>query len=67
MPIYEYVCKDCGNEFEELIFSVDAPAPCPKCGSADTEKLMSACASRSDTGGPDPEVLKSLSCGSGGG
>ncbi|AMK10640.1 FmdB family zinc ribbon protein [Pseudodesulfovibrio indicus] len=67
MPIYEFGCKDCGNEFEELVFSRDAVPPCPRCGSMQTEKLMSACASRVQGSGPDPEVLKNLSCGSGGG
>lgn len=66
MPIYEYLCKDCGSEFEELVSAVDAAPPCPQCGSGRTEKLMSACASRTDGSGPDPEALNNLSCGGGG-
>ncbi len=42
MPIYEYRCESCGSEFEELVFG-DSPVACPKCGGADTHKLMSAC------------------------
>ena len=34
MPIYEYSCKTCGNEFEELIVG-DAKPGCPSCGSHD--------------------------------
>jgi putative FmdB family regulatory protein len=42
MPIYEYLCRKCGNRFEELVsIHVQNPLPCPKCGSGDTEKLMS--------------------------
>ncbi|MBG0789425.1 MAG: zinc ribbon domain-containing protein [Desulfovibrionaceae bacterium] len=52
MPIYEYTCKDCGHEFEELVFSLDALPPCPQCGSERTEKLMSACAAKVDGGSP---------------
>ena len=31
MPIYEYACKSCGHEFEELIRGNEQPA-CPACG-----------------------------------
>ncbi|WP_207261750.1 zinc ribbon domain-containing protein [Desulfovibrio sp. Huiquan2017] len=66
MPIYEYICKQCGHEFEELVFKAEAPAPCPRCGSAETEKLMSACSAKVDGGGPNLEALKEYGCGSGG-
>jgi putative FmdB family regulatory protein len=42
MPLYEYRCKECGEEFEELMRSQDAQnPPCPACGSPATEKKMS--------------------------
>ncbi|MDR2891500.1 MAG: zinc ribbon domain-containing protein [Deltaproteobacteria bacterium] len=53
MPIYEYCCKKCGHDFEELVFGDQTPQ-CPKCGSADTEKLMSCptrCSSSDQAGG----------------
>lgn len=43
MPIYEYICENCGNEFELLVFRNDEPA-CTKCGDKDPRKKMSACA-----------------------
>jgi len=49
MPIFEYVCKRCKNQFEELVFGHDEAAVCPSCGSTKTEKLMSCC--RAKTGG----------------
>ncbi len=53
MPIFEYQCNACGDEFEELVFDRDECPPCPKCGSEETGKLMSAVRSR--TGGGAPE------------
>lgn len=42
MPIYEYKCKDCGKEYEELV-PVDSKEqpPCPACHSTKVEKKMS--------------------------
>jgi putative FmdB family regulatory protein len=31
MPIFEYLCDDCGTRFEKLVRRDDAIA-CPKCG-----------------------------------
>ncbi|MFH0814435.1 MAG: zinc ribbon domain-containing protein, partial [Pseudomonadota bacterium] len=42
MPIYEFRCHDCENEFEELIFGRDSEVVCSKCQSNNIEKLMSA-------------------------
>lgn len=42
MPIYEYSCSKCGDDFELLVFKSDEPA-CPKCGSKNLQKKMSTC------------------------
>ena len=44
MPIYEFVCKKCGNTFEQLVFKSDPQSGylCPICGDSDTCKLMSS-------------------------
>jgi putative FmdB family regulatory protein len=42
MPIYEYSCGQCKDDFELLVFSSDEPA-CPNCGSKNLQKKMSAC------------------------
>jgi len=42
MPIYEYSCSKCNDDFELLVFKNDEPA-CPKCGNKDLQKKMSAC------------------------
>jgi putative FmdB family regulatory protein len=51
MPIYEYKCNECGDEFEKLIFdaSKDNP-PCPSCGSKHTTRKVSAFGSVSSGG-----------------
>ena len=43
MPLYEYHCGKCNEEFETLVsFSrSDDPVKCPKCGSEETDRLMS--------------------------
>ena len=43
MPIYEYRCDSCKERFEEYLSTSDKPSPpCPSCGSADVERLMSS-------------------------
>ena len=39
MPIYEYQCQECGEEFEKLIRSPEK-IECPECG-GDVKKLLS--------------------------
>ncbi|GGK61052.1 FmdB family zinc ribbon protein [Amphritea balenae] len=43
MPIFDFECRSCGNEFEKLVLKSDAPAPgCTACESADVVKKISA-------------------------
>lgn len=65
MPIYEYQCKDCGEEFEYLVFGSDSPECCC-CKSKKVSRLMSACGYVSKGGGGET-VSRSAgasSCGS---
>ncbi len=43
MPIYEYVCRDCGHPFEWLARGDEKPA-CPSCGGSRLDKQLSATA-----------------------
>jgi putative FmdB family regulatory protein len=40
MPLYDYKCRACGRQFEELVRHGEAPV-CPSCNSGDLEKLVS--------------------------
>jgi putative FmdB family regulatory protein len=42
MPIYEYMCKKCGDEFEVLIFNKDERPSCPSCGAKRPTRKMSS-------------------------
>lgn len=41
MPIYEFICNKCGDEFELVVFK-DEKLSCPKCGTEDLTKKMSS-------------------------
>jgi len=41
MPILEYRCTACGNEFEILVLNSSPVPGCTSCGSEDIEKMMS--------------------------
>lgn len=61
MPIYEYVCRKCGEEFEELVSAGAKQGPaCPQCGSEKTEKLMSACSGQVSGGEAGPGAMPSM-------
>lgn len=49
MPIYEYQCRSCEEQFELLVSRSRAKKtpPCPACGSTETERVMSGFFGRS--------------------
>ncbi len=52
MPIYEFQCKKCGKDFEDLVARRGDKSPCPKCGSKKVERKVSV---------PAPHVSKGAS------
>ncbi len=40
MPIYDFECGSCGEQFEELT-AADSRPPCPACGAPDARRLLS--------------------------
>ncbi|MDA8238826.1 MAG: zinc ribbon domain-containing protein [Nitrospiraceae bacterium] len=53
MPIYEYICKSCGERFSLLqkVSATEKDTTCPKCASVEVKKVMSSfCCSGSDAG-----------------
>jgi putative FmdB family regulatory protein len=47
MPIYEYQCRQCGQDFELLVLKGTA-LECPSCQGSDLEQLLSGFAVSSD-------------------
>lgn len=68
MPLYEYQCESCQEEFEQIVrFSeADLMPACPKCGSQETHKKISVSAAIGGTSSSSFSASTS-SCGSGGG
>lgn len=65
MPLYEFYCPDCGNEFEKKMrFDQAAERPaCPTCQGGNTKKKLSLFSAK---GQPDKSnYSSSSSCGSG--
>jgi putative FmdB family regulatory protein len=60
MPIYEYCCDQCQNEFEKLVFNASEKIICPKCKSKKVHRMMSAFAFSS---GGKFKSTASSSCG----
>jgi putative FmdB family regulatory protein len=48
MPIFEFVCRECGESFEELLRSASGTdgVICPLCGSDQVKKQISTFASK---------------------
>jgi putative FmdB family regulatory protein len=61
LPIYDYRCHHCGQRFTQfsrtMSSSDEAEAPpCPECGSADTERVLSPFAVHGPSGADPQEV-----------
>ena len=41
MPIYEYACDECGENFEVLVSSAKVKSACPKCGAKKISRRFS--------------------------
>jgi len=66
MPLFEYHCPACGQDFEKIVrFSeADRIPVCPNCGAQETRKKISAAASFSSSSSGSSY---SGSCGASGG
>lgn len=53
MPLFEFMCNECAQPFEELVRSSSAinEVNCPKCGSPEISKKLSTFASKVSGGG----------------
>jgi putative FmdB family regulatory protein len=63
MPVYEYACRSCGHEFEELVFGDERPA-CPKCKAGAPQKKFSVFGTQGEKSGiPESAPLGCGRCG----
>lgn len=62
MPIYEYVCDDCGTKFEKLVRRNSEAASCPQCGQTHLTTALSTFAAHSNG---KTEASEFPSCGGG--
>ncbi|MDZ7637108.1 MAG: zinc ribbon domain-containing protein [Bryobacterales bacterium] len=65
MPIREYVCNQCGSDFEKIVRATQAgdDVACPSCGSRRLEKKLSSFSAHS---GASRNAPASPMCPSGG-
>jgi putative FmdB family regulatory protein len=49
MPIYEYLCAECGTVSEFLVFTEKEEIECPNCSSKRVKKLLSTTSTASGT------------------
>jgi len=66
MPLFEYLCADCGYRFEALVVGTKRPESCPTCKSPAIEKQFSTFGT-SGASASGPSWGSSSSCGTGGG
>ncbi|HZO52263.1 MAG TPA: zinc ribbon domain-containing protein [Bryobacteraceae bacterium] len=56
MPIFEYVCEDCGTKFEKLVRN-GASVACPGCGQDHLKQQFSTFAAKAaDGSAPEPHM-----------
>ena len=60
MPLFEYICHDCGRTFEKIVPRHDSPADCIHCNSENIEKQLSVFAV---AGGSSKEFADDAGCG----
>jgi putative FmdB family regulatory protein len=51
MPIYEYVCRECGERFEKLVRAWGETVACPRCEAESVDKQVSSFAFAGAGGG----------------
>lgn len=62
MPIYEYRCRACGQEFEKYLATGGAAVACPGCGAGEVTRKLSVFGMKSD----GSLVASSMPAGGGG-
>ena len=65
MPIFEYICNDCGHPFERILPRHDSKTDCARCGSKRVEKQLSVFAVAGSSAGSGASLPASFGQSSG--
>jgi putative FmdB family regulatory protein len=52
MPIFEYLCQDCGTKFEKLVRGQNPELACPSCGQNHVDQQLSTFAAHAGSAKP---------------
>ena len=65
MPIYEYLCQDCGTKFEKLVrrTAEASDLECPSCGEKHLQQELSTFAAHASSGGAKSSEMPSCPSG----
>jgi putative FmdB family regulatory protein len=63
MPIFEYLCEDCGNKFEKLVRNGGNGVNCPSCGQEHLKQQFSTFAARATGASNVPTDMPSCPSG----
>jgi putative FmdB family regulatory protein len=66
MPIYEYLCDDCGEHYERIVMSKSQAIECPKCASTKRTIQLSVFAAPANGGKASGGSSSGPSSGGGG-
>jgi putative FmdB family regulatory protein len=67
MPIYEYICDECGAAYERIVLKAGAKVACPKCSSTKNTIQLSVFAAHNGNGAKASSSSSSAPSSSGGG
>jgi putative FmdB family regulatory protein len=64
MPIYEYYCESCDDQFEILVFRSSDPVGCPTCSTEKVKRVLSVFGFKSggDKGAASRAAVTRCSC-----
>jgi putative FmdB family regulatory protein len=62
MPIFEYNCPLCNQQFEAIVLSDREEISCPKCGSTAVEKQLSVFSSPASGNEASPSIGGGCAC-----
>jgi putative FmdB family regulatory protein len=67
MPIYEYVCDECGKRYEQIVLSQKQSVACPSCASERQTLQLSVFSAHSGSHGNGAQSSRSSGAGEFGG